>query len=91
MKMKDWKQLKKELLKDKRTLSEYESLSAEYSLISQIIKARLKSRLTQKELALKIGTKQSAIARLEAGRANPTLSFLKKLASALDQKLVIQP
>jgi len=50
---------------------------------------RAKKKLTQKALAKKLGTKQSAIARLESGRANPTLEFMQKTAEALDKKLVI--
>jgi ribosome-binding protein aMBF1 (putative translation factor) len=89
--MKKWRALKDELLKDGKTLAEYKRLESQYSLISQVIDARVKRKLTQKQLAQKLGTKQSAISRLEAGRANPTLSFLKKLAVAMNQQLVIQP
>jgi len=89
--MKNWQVLKKQLLKDKKVLSEYKKLESQYSLISQVIDARLKKNMTQKQLAQKIGTKQSAIARLEAGRTNPTLSFLQKLAVAMNQRLIIQP
>ena len=43
-----------------------------------------------KELAEKIGTKQSVISRLESGRANPSVAFLKKLAEALHSRLEIK-
>jgi len=88
--MKSWKVLKKELLKDKTVAEEYETLRPRYEIISAIIEARVKKGLTQEELAKKVGTKQSAIARLESGRANPSVSFLEKLASALGTKLRIQ-
>lgn len=88
--MKDWKILKKELLEDKEIAEEYEKLRPKYLLIGQLIKARAKMGLTQTELAKKVGTKQSAIARIESGNANPSVSFLEKLAQALGSKLVIQ-
>ena len=43
--------------------------------------------MTQKQLAEKIGTKQSNIARLESGNYNPSYQFLQKIAGALDKKL----
>lgn len=88
--MKSWKSLKKELLKDKDVALEYEKLKPKYSLISQIIEARLEKGITQNELAKKVGTKQSAIARLEGGNSNPSLSFLEKIALALGYQLKIQ-
>ena len=45
--------------------------------------------MSQKELAQKMGTKQSALSRLESGTYNPSLLFLKKIATALDAKLSI--
>ena len=44
----------------------------------------------QKELAEKIGTKQSAISRLENGDYNPSVELLSKIAEALDKELVIK-
>ncbi len=88
--MKDWKTLKKELLKNKEVAKEYERLKPRYQIISQMIEARIKRGLTQKELAKKIGTKQSAIARIESGNANTSLSFLEKVAIATKSKLIIE-
>lgn len=45
--------------------------------------------MTQEELALKIGTKQGNISRLEQGNANPSLQFLKKIADGLGKELLI--
>lgn len=88
--MKDWKILKKELLKDKKVAAEYKKLEPRYRLISQLIEARTKKGLTQAQLAEKIGTKQSAIARVESGGANPSIAFLEKMTEALGTKLIIQ-
>ena len=82
--------LEKELLSDPETKKEYDRLAPRYAVISNLIEARLKRGLTQGELAEKIGTKQSAIARLKGGDVNPSLEFLQKIAQALGSKLIIQ-
>jgi ribosome-binding protein aMBF1 (putative translation factor) len=87
--MKSYKTLKKQLLADKQIKKAYDDLGPEFELIEMIIEKRIKNGLTQSELAKKIGTKQSAISRLERGTYNPTVAFLQKVASALDVKLKI--
>jgi len=87
--MEEWNKVKKELLRDRGAYKEYKRLEPKYRLISQLIGIRLKKGLTQRELAKRLETKQSAIARLESGNYNPTLEFLQKTAKALDTKLVI--
>lgn len=87
--MKKYQQLKKNLLKDKKISQEYNNLGLEFSLIELIIKRRIEHGLTQKELARKINTKQSAVSRLESGNYNPSLAFLQKVADALDARLKI--
>lgn len=88
--MKAWKKLREELLKDKGVKKEYDRLKPYYELVGQLVEARSKKGLTQKQLAEKIGTKQSAIARLESGNANPSLLFLEKIVGAMGYKLNIQ-
>ena len=87
--MRNWKQLKAELLKDKEVKKEYDRLGPRYEAISAIISARINKGISQKELAEKLGTKQSAIARFETGNINPSLGFLEKLSEALGYKLRI--
>ena len=89
MEKKTYKQFKRELLKNKKIRDAYENLGPEFAVITMIIKERIKKGLSQKELARKIGTKQSAISRLESGTYNPSLSFLQKVSEALDVKLKI--
>lgn len=88
--MQSWKEFKKELLKDPEVKKEYDKLQPRYAVISAIIEARVRKGLTQKELASRIGTKQSNIARLESGNGNPSLSFLERMASAMGYKLNIR-
>jgi transcriptional regulator with XRE-family HTH domain len=82
------KNLKKELFKNKKFKKDYNNpsdLSLEIS--ENIINARLKNGLTQKELANLLGTKQSSISRLERGLSLPSLSFLLKIAEVLGMSL----
>ena len=63
---------------------------SEYEIIREIIKVRKDRNLTQKALAELVGTKQSNISRLESGTYNPSLSFLRKIATALGKHLEIK-
>jgi ribosome-binding protein aMBF1 (putative translation factor) len=85
----NYKVFRKELLKDPAFKKAYDELEPEFALISLMIKKRLKAGLTQRDLALKIGTKQPVISRLEQGTFNPTVKFLNRVAKALDGKLKI--
>lgn len=87
--MKSYKEIKKKLLKDVGVRKAYQELGPEFELARTVIEMRLKKGLTQAVLAKKIGTKQSAVARLESGRYNPSLVFLDKVASALGAKLEV--
>ena len=88
--MRDFEDFKKEMFsKDPDLKRAYDDLELEYSIIAQIIQKRLKKGLSQKQLAEKIGTKQSAIARLEGGTTNPSVGFLERISKALDSKLQI--
>ncbi len=80
----------KQALKNPEFKAEYDKQQPEFVVIQAIINARTKKGVTQKDLAKRMGTKQSVISRLESGRANPSLAFLKKLADALDSKLEIK-
>ena len=76
-------------MKDKSYKKAYNELEFEFSLIRAIIDARLKKGITQKEIAKRMGTKQSSIARFESGKYNPTLAFVQKLASAVGTKIKV--
>lgn len=80
---------KKKLLADPEVRKYYDELEPEYAVIRSVIQKRMEKNMSQNDLAKKIGTRQSAISRLESGNANPSLRFLQKLASALGTKLVI--
>jgi len=87
--MKTYSDFKKRLLKDKGVQKTYNELEPEFAIAEAVIANRLKEGLTQSQLAKKVGTKQSAISRLESGSYNPSISFLEKIAKALNLNLVI--
>jgi len=87
--MKNYRRFKAKLLKNKEIKKFYKKLKPEFELVRILIRKRLDKGLTQKELARKIGTKQSAISRLESGRYNPTIQLLHKIAQALNTDLRI--
>ena len=89
-KHRDFNDFLMESLKNPKIKAEYDKLQPEFAMIQAVIDARVKRGVTQKELAQKIGTKQSVISRLESGRANPSIAFLKRLAQALNSHLEIK-
>lgn len=69
----------------------WHDLDPEFELLESMLKARVKKGITQAELAQKMGTKQSAISRLEhSGIGKASLETLKKMAEALDSRLVVK-
>lgn len=75
--------------KDPQFREAYEALAEEFALAEQVIEARARAGLTQVELAERMGTSQSAVARLEGGKAKPSVATLEKLAKATGSKLRI--
>ena len=55
---------------------------------SDVTELRIINEITQEELAEKVGTKQSSIARLENGSSLPSLTFLYRIAKALNTFLI---
>ena len=71
---------------------EYEGLKEEFEILDEILKARTDAGVTQAELAARIGTTQSAVARLETamGKHSPSIGTLKRYASALGYRLQVR-
>ena len=65
----------------------YEALAPEFELARALIGARSYAGLTQAEMAERMDTTQSAIARLEGGRSNPSIKTLHKVAQATGTRL----
>lgn len=83
-------EVKEELLKDEEFRVEFVRLEDEFALASQLIEARKKAHLTQDEVAKRMGTTQSVVARLESGHPLPSLRSLKRYAQAVNGKVEIR-
>ncbi len=81
--------LHKKLMKDPAYRKEYDALEEEFALIAAVAKARMRSGLSQAQLAKRMKTTQSAIARLESGRGRPSTRTLIRFAKATGHKLKI--
>lgn len=80
---------RKRALKDPAIRAEYDRLAPEFRIARAIIEARKSARLTQGELASRMGTTQSAVARMESGRQMPSTKTLMKVAEATGTELVV--
>jgi ribosome-binding protein aMBF1 (putative translation factor) len=87
--MRNYQDFKNKSLKNKKIREEYDLLAAEFAIAEAVIEKRLEKGMSQSELAEKVGTKQSAISRLESGNYNPSIKLLKKVAKGLDLKLTV--
>lgn len=74
-------------MKNPKFRQEYEKLEPEFAIASTIIEARIKNKVSQEQLAKKMGTGQAVISRLESAMGSPSLSLIKRLASALDLRV----
>ena len=83
------RELHRKWMRDTGYAKAYKALEGEFALISEIIKARASSGLTQDELANRMGTTRTAIARLESGRQMPSTRTLERFAEATGHRLRI--
>ena len=75
------------LNQDEEFKNEYDRLKPRYDLIAQIINARHEQKITQAEMAKRMGTNKSNISRFESGSYNPSLDFLIRAAASLGKKI----
>jgi transcriptional regulator with XRE-family HTH domain len=76
-------------MKNKEYRKEYGGLAPEFALARAVIQARVGAGLTQEQLAQRMETTQSVIARLESGRTRPSTHTLERLATATGTRLKI--
>lgn len=88
--MTDLATLKKRLLADADVRAEYEAQAPEFELARELIAARARAGLTQEQLADKMQTTQSTIARMESGRSLPSLRTLARYAEATGSRAVVR-
>ena len=88
--MKTLKALKRELLATPAVERAYEAQGAEFSIVRELIAARMRAGLTQGQIAERMGTTQSAIARLEGGKRAPSMSTVTRYAEAAGCRAVFR-
>ena len=84
------KEVSQKWFKKKKFREAYEALRPEYELACAIIEARQKAKLSQADLARRMGTTQPMIARMEGGRQPPSTATLLKFAKATGTHLQIR-
>jgi ribosome-binding protein aMBF1 (putative translation factor) len=69
---------------------EYDALAPAYEIAAELLRARKRTGLSQAELAKRMGTSQSAIARMESGEALPSTKTLLRFAEATGSKIQLR-
>ena len=82
--------VKNKMLADPEVRRAYAALDEEFGLARELIAARVRAGFTQAQLAQRMGTTQSAIARLESGAQLPSVKTLLRFAKATDSRPVLK-
>jgi ribosome-binding protein aMBF1 (putative translation factor) len=85
-----FEKLKARLLTNSEVKAEYDALAPESEISVELARARRRAGSSQAELALRMGTSQSAIARLESGQALPSAKTLLRFAKATGSELQVR-
>jgi len=88
--MKTLEELKQTMLQDPATKAEYDALEQEFDTARELIAARARAGITQAELAQRMGTTQSVIARLEGGKRQPSMRTVQRYAEATGCRAVVR-
>lgn len=83
-------ELKAKLLENPEVKAAYDALEPEYAIARELIAARARAGLTQAQLAERMHTTQSTIARLESGKSMPSLRTLARYAEATGNRALIR-
>jgi transcriptional regulator with XRE-family HTH domain len=87
-------ELKAKALRDPHVRAEYNALEAEFAWLAELLQARTRASLTQAEVAERMGTTPSAVARLEAGggsqKHSPSIATLRKYAEAVGCRVEVK-
>ena len=89
IKLIDFDEWLEEELKDPKFKRYYDEFGKQLEISYQLLQLRKKSKMSQGQLAKKIGTTQSNVARMEAGNQNFTISMLTRIAEALGKDLKV--
>lgn len=88
--MKTLSQLKTELLSKPAIEAQYDALADEFNMACELITARSRAGLTQADVAQRMGTTQSVIARLEGGKRHPSMRTVQRYAQACGARAVVR-
>jgi transcriptional regulator with XRE-family HTH domain len=92
--MKTHEEMVKGWMQDPAFAQEYEALKQEFGLFDELLRARKEAGLTQAEVAERMATQPSVVARLEAGggrqKHSPSIATLQKYADAVGCRLEIK-
>ena len=88
--MKSLKNLKAELLANPAVRQAYETQATEFDLARELIAARTQAGLTQGDVAARMGTTQSVIARIESGKGTPSMRTVHRFATAVGARAVVR-
>ncbi len=89
-KRKTWSELPRRRLQKPAARGGYQDARLAYELGRQVRELREAHGLSQRELAERMRTTQSVIARLEAGGSKPSISTLERVAKALGSSVDIR-
>jgi ribosome-binding protein aMBF1 (putative translation factor) len=81
--------LRQKLLTGPETMAGYDRLGPVFTVIGEMIEARQAAGLIQAEIAARMGTSQSIVARLENARHMPTFDIVARYAAAINHRLDI--
>ncbi len=82
--------LKKRILKDPEVKAAYDAMEPEFALAAEFIRARARVKMTQADVAKRMKTTQSVVARIESGRSSVSMSSIQRYADAVGAKLVLK-
>jgi predicted transcriptional regulator len=88
--MKSLKDLKRDMLADPDTRAAFDAQAEEYAIARELIAARARAGLSQSEVAERMGTTQSVVARLESGKRPPSMRTVERFAQAVGGHLVLR-
>lgn len=84
----DFKDIKKEWMKNPEFVKEYEALAPEFAVAGQLIRARTQAGMTQAQVAERMQVTQSRVAKMEGG-INVSVEALQRYAEATGTTLTI--
>lgn len=88
--MKTLKTLKREMLANAATKAAYDAQAEEFAIARELIAARTRAGLSQGEVAERMGTTQSVVARLESGKRPPSMRTVQRFAQAVGGHAVLR-